>query len=91
MTNLEPFDHDLTVEHRKQQAACCIYCGVMDSKASGAGHNQLKRLAHVGTYSQVCHCHQFLLAKTHFSRLGTKNEVLRGYCGDEDPKFDLNG
>ena len=39
MTNLEQFDHDLTVEHRKQQVACCIYGGVMDSKASGAGHN----------------------------------------------------
>ena len=50
MMNLESFDHDLTVEHGKQQAACCIYYRVTDSEALEAGHSQLKRCAHVGTY-----------------------------------------
>ena len=85
MMNLESFDHDLIVEHGKQQAACCIYYRVTDSEALEAGHSQLKRCAHVGTYLWVCHCQQLLLA------LGTKNEVLEGYCEDEDPKSDLNG
>ena len=64
MMNLEPFDQDFTIEHRKQQAACCIYYGVGDSKVSRAAHSQLKRHAHMGTYLQMCHCQQILLAKT---------------------------
>ena len=39
MVNSGPFDHDLTVERGKQQAARCIYCKVGDSEVSRVGHN----------------------------------------------------
>ena len=89
MTNFEPFNHDLTIERGIQQGTCCIYCGVRDSEALGTGHSLLKRRAHVGTYLQVCPCQQLLLAKTSLSWSGTKNEVLWGYCKDEDAPWTL--
>jgi len=39
MTNFEPFNHDLTIERGKQQAAYYIYCEVGDFETSGTGHN----------------------------------------------------
>ena len=46
------------------------------------------------TWEPICECaivNNFYYPKSHFSRLGMKNEVLGGYCEDQDPKSDLNG